>query len=263
MVKLADADPVIVETTAESGFRMTAKQLEGAITERTRLVIFNSPCNPTGAVYSRDDWEALGMVLRHHPDITILTDDIYEHILWTGEPFSTIAAACPDLLERTVTVNGVSKSYAMTGWRVGYAAGPAALITAMTSLQGQSTTNPSSISQAAATAALNGDQSCVVQMCRAFKERYDYVLPRLNAIPGVRCAPAGGAFYAFPNVAAAIARKGLADDVELCLQLMERAGVALVPGSAFGAPGHLRMSFASSIETLGKALDRIERYVAS
>ena len=263
MVRLADAEPVIVHTTAEHEFTMTAGQLAGAITPATRLVILNSPCNPTGAVYLRAQWQALGEVLREHPRVVVLSDEIYEHIYWADEPFTSFANACPDLYDRTLTVNGMSKGYAMSGWRLGYAAGPVALIKAMTTIQGQSTTNACTISQAAARAALNGDQRPVRAMCAEFKERHDAILPRLNSIPGFECRPARGAFYLFPNISEAMRLKGIDDDVVFCEQLLDSAGVAVVPGSAFGAPGHLRISFAASLETLSAALDRIEKFMAA
>jgi aspartate aminotransferase len=263
MVRLADAEPVIVPSTAESGFRMSAEQLAAAITPKTRLVILNSPCNPTGAVYSRADLQAFGAVLRTHPQIVVLADDIYEHIYWADEPFTSFAQACPDLYDRTITVNGMSKAYAMSGWRVGYAAGPRAVIKAMTNIQSQSTTNACTISQAAARAALVGDQGCVRAMCGEFRQRHDFVLERLNRIAGFRSIPASGTFYLFPNVEGAMRIKRVATDVELCERLLEGAGVALVPGSAFGAPGHLRLSFAASLETLADALARLERFMAA
>jgi aspartate aminotransferase len=263
IVRLADAEPVIVQTTAESGYRMTPEQLAAAITPRTRLLILNSPCNPTGAVYSAADWQALGAVLREHPQIVILSDEIYEHIHWAATPFRSFAAACPDLYERTLTVNGMSKGYAMSGWRIGYAAGPVPLIKAMTSLQGQSTTNACTISQAAAVAALEGDQRTVRQMCQAFRRRHDLVYGRLATLRGFRCVPAEGTFYLFPDVTEAMRSRGTATDVEYCEQLLAETGVALVPGSAFGTPGHLRISFAASEETLTAALDRMERFTAS
>ena len=262
MVRLADAEPVVVHTTAEHEFTMTAEQLAGAITPATRLVILNSPCNPTGAVYLRAQWQALGEVLREHPRVLVLSDEIYEHIHWAGEPFSSFAHACPDLYERTLTVNGMSKGYAMSGWRLGYAAGPVALIKAMTTIQGQSTTNACTISQAAARAALEGDQRCVRDMCAEFKKRHDVVQPRVNAIRGFACPPVRGAFYLFPSIAEAMARKHIDDDVAFCDALLDSVGVALVPGSAFGSPAHLRISFAASLETLAAALARIEKFMA-
>jgi len=258
MVRLAAGEPVIVETNLESGFRMRPEQLEAAITPRTRLVILNSPGNPSGAGYGREELAALGEVLAGHPDIVVATDEIYEHIWWADEPFTSFAEACPALLERTVTINGVSKCYAMTGWRIGYAAGPATLIGAMKKIQSQSTSNACTVSQYAALAALTGDQSCVAEMNRAFRQRHDFVVDALNAIDGVTCRPGEGTFYAFADAREAIARLGLADDTDLCQMLLNEAGVALVPGSAFGTPGHFRLSYACGLETLRDALGRLE-----
>ncbi len=261
MVRLAEGEPVIVATTAEQGFKMTAEQLARAITPRTRLLILNSPCNPTGAVYSAAEWRALGEVLRDYPRVVVLSDEIYEHIQWAGAPFASFATECPHLYDRTLTVNGMSKGYAMSGWRIGYAAGPANVIQAMTSLQGQSTTNACTISQAAAREALAGDQSCVRTMCTEFKRRHDAFFSGVRNLPGVRCLPAAGTFYLFPNVEAAMRAKRVATDVELCERLIDDAGVALVPGSAFGAPGHVRLSFAASMSTLDAALTRLAAFL--
>ena len=260
MVLLADASPVIVFAGIEQGFKIRPEQLEQAITPRTKLFVLNSPSNPTGIAYTRKELEALGAVLRAHPQVLVATDDMYEHIRWTGEPFCNIVNACPDLYERTIVLNGVSKAYAMTGWRIGYCAGPRPLIAAMKKIQSQSTSNPTSIAQVAAEAALNGDQACIAPMVRAFKERHDRVLARLNRLAGVRCLPSDGTFYAFADAREAMARRGLADDVELAERILEEAGVALVPGSAFGAPGYLRLSYATSMEQLDQALDRLERF---
>ncbi len=261
MVRLAEAEPVIVPTTAAAGFKMTAEQLERALTPRTRLLILNSPCNPTGAVYSAAEWRALGAVLRAHPRVVVLSDEIYEHIQWTGEPFASFAAACPDLYDRTLTVNGMSKGYAMSGWRIGYAAGPQPIIKAMTSLQGQSTTNACTISQAAARAALTEDQTCVREMCAEFKKRHDAFFLGVSRLPGFACVPAAGTFYLFPNVEAAMRAQNVANDVELCERLLDDVGLALVPGTAFGAPGHLRLSFAAAASTLDAALARLEKFL--
>lgn len=261
MVRLADADPVIVHTDPKQGFKMTAEQLKVSINDSTRALILNSPCNPTGATYSRADWENLAEVLLDHPRIVILSDEIYEHLHWGSEPFCSLLSACPQLRPRTLTINGVSKTYAMTGWRVGYAAGPEPLIKAMTTIQSQSTTNACSISQAAATAALLGDQRCVVEMCSAFEERQRLVVSRLNELPGISCWSGAGTFYAFPDVRAALSALELADDVTLCERILDQAGVALVPGTAFAAPGYLRLSFASDLTTLDEALDRLERFL--
>ncbi len=262
MVRLAAGEPVIVETGLESGFRMRPEQLEAAITPRTRLVILNSPGNPSGAGYRREDLAALGEVLAGHPDIVVATDEIYEHIWWADEPFTSFAEACPALLERTVTINGVSKCYAMTGWRIGYAAGPATLIGAMKKIQSQSTSNACTISQYAALAALTGDQSCVAEMNQAFRQRHDFVVDALNAIDGVACRPGEGTFYAFADAREAIARLGMADDTDLCRMLLNEVGVAVVPGSAFGTPGHFRLSYACGLETLRDALGRLESALA-
>jgi aspartate aminotransferase len=261
MVRLAEAEPVVVSTTAATGFKMTAEQLASALTPRTRLVILNSPCNPTGAVYSAAEWRALGAVLRAHPRVVVLSDEIYEHIQWSGEPFASFAAACPALYDRTLTVNGMSKGYAMSGWRIGYAAGPPSLIKAMTSLQGQSTTNACTISQAAAREALIGDQSCVREMCADFKRRHDAFFAGVQRLPGFACVPAAGTFYLLPNVEAAMRARRIATDVELCERLLDDAGLALVPGTAFGAPGHLRLSFAAAMSTLDAALARLDEFL--
>lgn len=263
MVLVADGKPVPVPAGAGQGYRMTAAQLAAAITSRTRLVILNSPCNPTGAAYSRAELEAFGAVLEDHPGIVIGTDDMYEHIWWGPEPFTSFATANPRLFDRTVTINGCSKSYAMTGWRIGYCGGPAELIAAMAMIQGQSTSNASSISQRAATVALNASQECVVQMNRAFKSRHDLVVEGLNALPGISCLHGWGTFYAFANVERAMDLVGAADDAAFAEFLINEAGVAVVPGSAFGSPGHFRLSFAASTETLKDALSRMQRALAS
>jgi aspartate aminotransferase len=225
MVRLADAEPVIIASTAARGFKISS-------------------------------------VLREHPRIVVLSDEIYEHIHWAGEPFTSFAAACPDLYERTLTVNGMSKGYAMSGWRIGYTAGPAAVVKAMTSLQGQSTTNACTISQAAAREALIGDQRCVREMCDEFKRRHDFFFAGIRGLPGFACVPASGTFYLFPNVEGAMRKKRIESDAEFCERLLEDAGVALVPGTAFGAPGHVRLSFAASTATLTSALERLEHFVS-
>ena len=259
MVLLADGVPVIVSAGPSQGYKITPQQLEAAITPKTKLVILNSPSNPTGAAYTRAELVALGAVLARHPSIVIGTDDMYEHIWWGPEPFCSLVTACPDLYDRTVTINGVSKSYAMTGWRIGYCGGPAALIGAMSTIQGQSTSNPSSISQRAATAALNGDQGCVATMNVAFKERHDFIVAGLNTLRGVSCLKGFGTFYAFANVEKAMANLGVADDNAFAERLITESLVAVVPGSAFGAPGHVRLSFACSKQTLETALERMRK----
>ena len=260
MVKIADAAPVIVTTTQDNRFKITPEQLEEAITERTRLLVLNSPSNPTGVAYTLEELKALGEVLKKHPQVLVATDDMYEHILFTAEPFCNILNACPELYDRTIVLNGVSKAYSMTGWRIGYAAGPAKLIGAMKKIQGQSTSNPTSISQVAAQAALEGDQECVKEMVKAFKQRHDYVVETLNNIEGVSCIAADGTFYAFPSFQQVIDNDDrFEDDIALAEFLLGEAGVALVPGSAFGAPGNMRLSFATSMEVLEDALTRIKK----
>jgi aspartate aminotransferase len=262
MVLVADGTPVFVHAGIERGFKITAAELEAAITPRTRLFILNSPSNPTGAAYSRAELAAFGAVLERHPQVVVGTDDMYEHIWWGPEPFASFATVNPKLYERTVTINGVSKSYAMTGWRIGYCGGPAEVIAAMATIQGQSTSNASSISQKAATVALNAPQDCVAEMNRAFKARHDLVVAGLNALPGVRCIPGWGTFYVFAQVEEAMRAVGAADDNAFAEFLINEAGVAIVPGSAFGAPGYMRLSFAASEATLVDALGRIGRALA-
>jgi aspartate aminotransferase len=257
MVLLAGATPVIVEAPQAQHFKMTPAQLEAAITAKTRLFVINSPSNPSGMAYTEAELKALGEVLRKHPDIIIATDDMYEHIVWTAGGFVNILNANPDLYDRTMVLNGVSKAYSMTGWRIGYAAGPAWLIEAMTNIQSQSTSNPTSISQVAAEEALNGDQSFIGVMLKAFKERHDYVVEQLRAIPDVECLATDGTFYVLPDMSGVISRlPGIEDDLGLSEFLIE-GGVAVVPGSAFGAPGHLRLSIATSMANLEKAIGRM------
>jgi len=258
MVILADATPVIIEAGIEQQFKITAAQLKSAITAKTRLLVLNSPSNPTGVCYSKSELEEIAELLKYYPEVIIASDDMYEHILWADEPFATIAEVCPELYDRTVTMNGVSKAYAMTGWRIGYAAGPADLIKAMTKIQSQSTSNPCSVSQAAALAALNGNQSCISEMLTAFKQRHDYVVKEINSINGLSALESQGAFYCFFNAKALIKNlDGIKDDVQLCDYLLEKIEVALVPGTAFGSPGYLRLSFATSMENLQQAMQRM------
>ncbi len=259
MVILADGIPVCVYGGAEQGYKITPAQLAAAITPRTKMLFLNSPSNPTGAAYSRAELQALGAVLEQHPQIIIASDEMYEHIYWAAEPFSSFAQANPQLYGRTVTINGVSKAYAMTGWRIGYCGGPAEIVAAMSTIQGQSTSNASSISQRAATVGLNGDQACVSEMNRAFKERHDFVVAGLNAIAGISCRAGAGTFYAFADVTGAMRTLGIKDDTAFAEYLLIEAGVAVVPGSGFGAPGHMRISFACSMQMLEDALRRIER----
>lgn len=268
IVLIAEGKPVIVEAGIEQDFKITAAQLEKVLTPRTRMFVINSPSNPSGAVYTFDELKALGEVLLRYPNVLVATDDMYEHILLSGGKFANILNACPDLYSRTVVLNGVSKAYAMTGWRIGYCGGPAHIVTAMENIQSQSTSNPTSISQVAAEAALNGDQSCISPMVAAFKERNQFVTGALNAIPGVECLLSGGAFYAFADTREAIARlhaEGLineATDIALSEYLLEQGGVAVVPGSAFGSEGYIRLSFATSMTNLENALGRIAKALA-
>ena len=263
MVMLADGLPVMPLAPYAQGYKLSPRQLAAAITPKTRLMILNSPCNPTGAAYSRAELRALGEVLLEHPRILIGTDDMYEKIYWGPEPFCSLVSAVPELYSRTVTINGVSKAYAMTGWRIGYCGGPKEIIAAMSTIQGQSTSNPPSISQKAATVALKADQSCVARMNEAFKARRDFVVRALNSLPGVSCLPGEGTFYAFAEVSRAMAALNCRDDNEFAELLLNDAGVAVVPGSGFGAPGHIRLSFATSVQTLEKALDRIARLLVA
>ncbi|MBX5461756.1 MAG: pyridoxal phosphate-dependent aminotransferase [Steroidobacteraceae bacterium] len=263
MVMLADGLPVTPFAGAAQGYKITPRQLAAAITPKTRLVLLNSPCNPTGAAYTRAELRALGEVLLEHPRIVIGTDDMYEKIYWGPEPFCSLLTAVPELYNRTVTINGCSKAYAMTGWRLGYCGGPKEIITAMSTIQGQSTTNASSISQKAAIAALNASQECVEKMNAAFKERHDFIVEGLNSLPGVSCVPGYGTFYAFFDVTKAMAEHGCRDDNEFAELLLNEAGVALVAGSGFGAPGHMRLSFACSMQTLEKALERMRKALST
>ncbi|WP_328820681.1 pyridoxal phosphate-dependent aminotransferase [Permianibacter fluminis] len=258
IVIIAEGVPVILNTTVEQHLKITAAQLERAITPKTRLVVLNSPSNPSGIAYSSTELRALAEVLLRHPHVMVATDDMYEHILWTEEKFHNILNVCPELYDRTIVLNGVSKAYAMTGWRIGYAAGPVNLMTAMDTVQSQSTSNPCSISQAASVAALNGDQSCMVPMVKAFKQRHDYLVAALNAIPGVSCLPSDGTFYAFPNVSGLIKALKLKTDLELAEHLINAHDLALVPGSAFGSEGHMRLSYATSMGVLEEAVKRLK-----
>ena len=258
MVKLADGLPAILSGTAENDYKITAKQLQNTLNENTRMLILNSPSNPTGKVYSEQEYRELGEVLLEHPKVLIACDDIYEYIYWGEGPYRTFLNACPELADRTIVINGVSKGYAMTGWRIGYLAGPADLVRAMRKVQGQSTSCPGSVSQAAAVAALNGPQGCVEEMRRAFEQRYRFMHRALNELPGVDCPECDGAFYAFPSFQEYIDdRDDLRDDTELATWLLEEAGVSTVPGSAFGAPGHLRLSYAASMDYLEDAIRRM------
>ena len=257
MAILADATPVFIKAELDQEFKITPEQLEASINSNSKLFVLNSPSNPTGAVYTKSEIESLGAVLERHPHVNIISDDIYEHIRWEDDAFVNIAMACPNLKDRTVILNGVSKAYAMTGWRIGYAAGPEKIIKAMKKIQGQSTSNPSSISQAAAFEAISGDQSFIKMMVEAFERRHNFLVDSLNAIDGIECPQSCGAFYSFPRVQGLIDRLGLKDDVEFSTYCLDKISLALVPGSAFGAPGYVRLSFATSMDNLKLAIERL------
>ena len=259
MVLLADAKPVFVDTFQENNFSLDLNAFSNAINEKTKLVIINSPSNPTGITFTRSDYESIGAVLDNYPNAYVATDDMYEYIYWGDEPFVSFAQACPSLFDRTITINGVSKSYAMTGWRIGYCGGPADVIGAMKKVQSQSTSNPSSISQAATIAALNGSKDEIYTMVEQYKIRHDYLCSALNAIEGFKTSPGTGAFYLFPDVKNVIEKKGFSDDVELSEYLIESANVAVVPGSAFGSKGYIRLSYATSLECIKEAVERISK----
>ena len=260
IVLLAAGRPVIIPTTPAMRYKITAQQLTDAITPKTKLLMLNSPSNPSGMAYSYEELQALGAVLKQHPHVMIATDDMYEHILWS-QPFVNILDACPELYDRTIVLNGVSKAYAMTGWRIGYAGGPVEIIDAMKTIQSQSTSNPCSIAQKAAVAALNGGNESIQDMVLAFKERHQYVVQRLSTLSGVQVIPADGTFYIFPNVQEVIDRMGFANDIEFAERLLQDVGVALVPGSAFGTEGCIRISFATSMSILEKAMDRLQHFI--
>jgi aspartate aminotransferase len=262
IVQLAGGSPVFVPCPLESGFKMLPGQLEAAITPRTRWVILNSPCNPSGAAYTRGELKALTDVLARHPHVCVMADDIYEHVLYGNREFATAAQIEPALKERTLTINGVSKSYAMTGWRIGYAGGPATLIRNMTKLQSQSTSNPSSIGQAAALQALSGPQDFVAMSREVFERRRDKVVHWLNAVPGVRCHEPEGAFYVFASCAGAIGKKTPAgtvirNDTDFVMHLLESQGIGVVQGEAYGMSPFFRVSFAASEAQLQEGCRRI------
>tara|TARA_B100000035_G_scaffold315448_1_gene336326 strand:- start:14257 stop:15465 length:1209 start_codon:yes stop_codon:yes gene_type:complete len=264
---LTGAEAKIISTTIEGNFKITAEQLDTALTEKTKLVFLNSPSNPTGSVYTKKELLQLATVLHKYPNVIIASDDIYEHINLNDQDFNNIVMVDPSLKDRSVILNGVSKAYSMTGWRIGYAAGPTKIIKAMTKLQSQSTSNPSSISQAAAETALRGNNECIAEMVKEFKLRHTYVVENINSIKGLSCIPAEGAFYAFPYAQNAIDRLFKANvisknnDIGLCEYFLDKANVAVVPGSAFGAEGYFRLSFATSMENLIEAISRIKKAV--
>ncbi|WP_412066377.1 aspartate transaminase [Rhizobium sp. SYY.PMSO] len=268
MVIANEGKPVIVECPQEQGFKLTPAALEAAITPRTMWLVLNTPSNPTGAAYSRTELEALGEVLLRHPHVFVLSDDIYDQVWFRDEPMTTLVAAVPELKDRVLLTNGVSKSYAMTGWRIGYAAGPVPLIAAINKLQSQISSCPSSISQAAAAYALSADQSFVRDSVKVYRERRDYACGRLNAIDGLSCQVPDGAFYLFPNCAGVIGRKTpegkvIETDLDFVLYLLDGVGVAALQGAAYGLSPYFRLSIATSMEVIKQACDRIERAVAA
>lgn len=256
MVKLCGATPILVPCHAATGFKLTPAALEAAITPQTKWLMLNSPSNPTGAAYTSDELRALAQVLHAHPQVLILCDDIYEHLVYDDFAFATLAEVAPDLFDRTLTMNGVSKAYAMTGWRIGYGGGPVWLIDAIRKYMGQTTSNPASISQWAAVAALNGDQTFLDGWRATYAKRRDQVVSRLNLMPGISCLTPPGAFYAFADVTSAAE-----DDADFALRLLEETGVATVPGSAFHAPGHIRISYAAALTELDAAMDRLSGFI--
>jgi len=265
-VLLAGGSPVFIDTDEQSAFKISPEQLEKAITPRTKALILNSPCNPTGTSYSRDELRKLGEVCLKH-DFMVISDDIYEKLLYDGIPFANIASAVPELQSRTIVVNGVSKTFAMTGWRIGYAAGPVEIISAMTKLQSQSTSNPSSVAQKASIEALNGPQDAVKMMISEFENRRTYIVNRLNDIPGISCFMSTGAFYAFPNVSGLFGKsfsgRTVNNSSDLCAFFLEQARVAVVPGIAFGADNYVRFSYATSMDNIRKGIDRIEEAISA
>lgn len=258
MVLLADGKNVFIETSVEQNFKITPEQLKKAITPKTKLLILNSPSNPTGICYSRKELEKLAEILVKHPNIYILSDDMYEHIIWGEEKFCNILMACPELRSRVIICHGVAKSYAMTGWRIGFSAGPAEIIAAMNNIQSQSTSNPNSIAQYAAVAALEGDQSCVKEMTAQYKKRHQIIFDGLSKIKNIKILPATGTFYSFPDISGAM--KNYKNDLALSEALLTEAGVVVVPGSAFGCDKGLRIAYATSEELLHEAVKRLQKF---
>lgn len=262
MIKLCDGTPVIVKADIEHDFKVSAAQLRAAITDRTRAIILNSPSNPTGISYDEDELRALGEVILEHPGIVIISDDIYEHHLWRNRPFKNIVNACPDLYDHTIVVNSVSKTYAMTGWRIGYVGGPAKIVGAMKKAQSQSTSSPTSISQYAALAALTGDQACVGEMTRAYKDRHDFLFTELSSMEGIKCLPSDGTFYSFPSIEGLLnINPNITNDLEFSEYLLNEAGLAVIPGAAFGAPGYIRLCYTTSMDQLVDAAKRLRNAI--
>lgn len=262
MVELAEGVCRFIEADITTDFKITAEQLENAITDKTKLFFLNQPSNPTGMRYTAEELTAIGEVLKRHPHVYVMCDDMYEHILWPGNKFVTLLNVAPELYDRTILSNGVSKAYCMTGWRIGYAGGPLKVIGAMKKLQSHSTSNPSSISQRAATAALTGDQAFIGDMVNAFKERHDYMIEAMNKIDGIKCIETNGTFYLFPNIEGAMKKIGVATDAEFAQRLLEEKYVGVVPGSGFGGPNCMRLSIALSLDTLKDAAERIADFLS-
>ncbi|MDX8381657.1 MAG: pyridoxal phosphate-dependent aminotransferase [Ghiorsea sp.] len=267
MVLLAEGEPVLIECLADADFKLTAAQLEAAITPKTKMMFLNSPSNPTGMAYTADDLKALGEVIRKHPNIVVATDDMYEKIIFDGKKFATFAEVNPDLIDRTVTLNGVSKAYCMTGWRIGFCGAHVDLIKAMSKIQGQSTSNPSSVSQKAALGALQGPTDELEEMVRTYESRRTWLVNALNNIDGMDCITPDGAFYVFPSISGWLGKTApdgtkMTDDVVVCEWLLDAAGVALVPGTAFGSPGQIRFSYAVSQDALEDAVNRVAEAAA-
>lgn len=264
IVQLAEASPVFIDTRIDKHFKFAAEDLEKAITPKTRLLMLNSPCNPSGMVYTQDELKKISEVLLKYPRVLIASDDIYEHILWNPTPFVNILNVCPELYDRVIVLNGVSKAYAMTGWRIGYAAGPQAIIKAMSIIQSQATSNPNSIAQYAALAALEGEQEFVRAMCHSYKKRHDLMYNGLSKMPGFECLPSGGTFYSFPSIKALLKqnKRNITTDVALSEFLLNEALVALMPGSAFGTKDCLRLSFATSDEQIERGIKQLQEAVA-
>ncbi len=262
MVLLSDAQPVYIKADITQHFKIHPEQLAEALTDNTRLLILNSPNNPSGMAYTKAELTEIAGILEKYPNVYVVSDEIYEHILWTHRPFVGILNVAPQLENRTILINGVSKAYAMTGWRIGYAAGPKEIIAAMKKIQSQSTSNPCSIAQYAASAALDGDQQCIHDMVKLFKERHDFLLKGLQNMPGIQIIPSHGTFYTLPDVSGIISNMpGINNDLDFSEHLLIKAGVAVVPGSAFGMPNTIRISYATNTEKLDDALKRIKTVI--
>lgn len=258
-IRFTGATPVIVKSSIETNFKVNPDDLANAITEKTKMVIINSPNNPSGMNYSASELRKIANVLKKHPEIVIMSDEIYEHILWTQEPYQNILNVCPKLYDRTLIINGVSKAYAMTGWRIGYCAGPTEIIKQMKKIQSQATSSPCSIAQYAAIEALDGNQRGIEQMTQTFQSRHNILYDFLSSLEGCQVKPADGTYYLFPEVSGIIKQLGLNDDIELADYILEKAGVSLIPGSVFGLKNHLRISFVVSEDKLNQAIDRIQK----